>query len=113
MTLSQLIAYIEIWAQPPRGFPSECMLIHHQRYGTMFLYELDSRKGWYYLTAEGEKLKRELPNEQKEEIERWKAHYRGEVEEWAGKTVALLDDIWDGKTQNDSGIIDPWEMDKA
>ena len=42
---NHFIAYIEVWASPPQGFP-----LYHR------LYELDQAKGWCYLTAKGQQI---------------------------------------------------------
>ena len=68
LVLADLVAHIRIWGQPPQGYPDE-----HE------LYYRDDRRGWYYLTEEGRRLRREHLTA----CQRQEKIYAEQVERWA------------------------------
>jgi hypothetical protein len=72
LVLADLVAHIRAWGQPPPGYPDE-----HE------LYYRDDHRGWYYLTEEGRRLRREhlTACQRQEEI------YAAQVERWAHKSA--------------------------
>ena len=72
LVLADLVAHVRVWGHPPKGYPTE-----HE------LYYRDDRRGWYYLTEAGRRLRREhlTACQRQEEV------YAEQVDRWAQKAA--------------------------